>query len=289
VTADGVLVMVGVGLALARAVAAIRDDRLLNRAGRRGAAGGRAQPLLIVGRPLVHRLPMLSRRPALLAGGRAARAAAAAGLAADDVPALRAGAMAVFGGVAMAGGVVIRGGAGAVVALAGLALGFAYADLGLRAPDATRRERVEQEAPALLELTAAAVAAGVRLDAALTGAREAVSGPLGEELDRARASMELGQPRRAELRDLAERTGSPALAGLALAVSLSDRLGVPLAEPLRRQARRARAERARTVQERAAAAGPKVLLVVVFVMVPAAMLPLVVAAGLTVSRAVTGL
>ena len=205
------------------------------------------------------------------------------------MPALRAGAAAVFGGVGLAGGAVVNGGAGLVVALAGLALGFAYADLWLRATDATRRERVEREAPALLELTAAAVAAGVRLDAALMGAREAVAGPLGEELDRARASMELGQPRRAELCDLAERTGSPALAGLALAVSLSDRLGVPLAEPLRRQARRARADRARAVQERAAAAGPKVLLVVVFVMVPAAMLPLVVAVGLTVSRAVTGL
>jgi tight adherence protein C len=282
------LLVAAVGLAIAQAVAALRHDRRVNgRAG--GRTAGRAQPLLVVGRAAVRRAPWLGRRPSILAGERAAHAAAGAGLAAADVAGLRAGAAVAFGATGLAAGALLGGPPGIVVAVMGLALGAVYADLWLRAIDAARRERIEREAPALLELTAAAVRAGVRLDAALAGAREAVAGPLGRELDLARANMDLGHPRRAELRDLAERTGSPALAGLALAVSLSDRLGVPLADPLRRQARRARAERARAVQERAAAAAPKVLLVVVFVMVPAAMLPLVVAVGLTVSGAVTGL
>jgi pilus assembly protein TadC len=69
---------------------------------------------------------------------------------------------------------------------------------------------------------------------------------------------------------------------------VSDRLGVPLAEALRRQARRARAERAHQVAERAAAAGPKMLLVVVFVLVPATLLPIMTALALTALDAVSG-
>ena len=45
------------------------------------------------------------------------------------------------------------------------------------------------------------------------------------------------------------------------------------------------AERARVVQERAAAAAPKVLVVVVFVLVPAALLPVLAAVALSVSGA----
>jgi tight adherence protein C len=103
------------------------------------------------------------------------------------------------------------------------------------------------------------------------------------------ANLALGRPRSEELRDLALRTGSASLAQLALTLRLSDRLGVPLAEALRRQADRARMQRARMVQERAAKAGPRVLVVVVFVLVPAALLPLAAAVILTVLGSFTGL
>ena len=101
-------------------------------------------------------------------------------------------------------------------------------------------------------------------------------------------SMTLGRPRGEEFRDLSERTGAPTLAALGLALRLSDRLGVPLADSLRDQARRSRAEAARTVQERAARAGPRVLAVVVFVLVPAALLPIATAVALTVAGALGG-
>lgn len=103
------------------------------------------------------------------------------------------------------------------------------------------------------------------------------------------ANLALGRRRGDELRDLAERTGSPSLARLAAALRISDRLGVPLAAALRRQAERARAEQARRVQERAAVAAPKILLVVVFVLVPAALLPVMTALALTALDAVNGI
>jgi tight adherence protein C len=126
------------------------------------------------------------------------------------------------------------------------------------------------------------------LDAAIDGAARATGGELAEELERSRVSMTLGRPRGEEFRDLSERTGAPTLAALGLALRLSDRLGVPLADSLRDQARRSRAEAARTVQERAARAGPRVLAVVVFVLVPAALLPIATAVALTVAGALGG-
>ena len=285
--------MTGVGVLLATgAVAAVGE------AGRaaladRGAGASRPSargPVLIgIGRGAVRVAPLLARRPRLLVGERSGYAASAAGLGADDVAALRAGALVAFTGVGVMALMLIGGLLGLLVVALAATFGVAYADVWLRAADRARREKIDRVAPAFLELAAAAVAAGVSLDAALAGARTAVEGPLAEELDLARANIELGHPRRAELHDLAERTGSQSLAGLALAVSLSDRLGVPVADALRRQARRARADRARAVSERAAAAGPKVLVVVVFVLVPAAMLPMVAAIGMTVAGAVTGL
>jgi tight adherence protein C len=76
------------------------------------------------------------------------------------------------------------------------------------------------------------------------------------------------------------------LSGLASALRISDRLGVPLAAGLRRQSARSRAAQAREVQERAAKAAPRVLLVVVFVLVPAAMLPVMTALALTAAGSV---
>jgi len=114
--------------------------------------------------------------------------------------------------------------------------------------------------------------------AAECGQRACGTTELGGELERMQANLALGRSRADELRELAARTGSPSLAQLALALRLSDRLGVPLAEALRRQADRARVQRARAVQERAARAAPKIQLVVALVLVPSVLL--MIAAGL---------
>ena len=205
-----------------------------------------------------------------------------------DVVAARATSAACFGGLGLVGALVIGGPGGIVVGGVLLAFGCVYPDLWLRSAAARRATRIERAAPELLELLAVAVRAGMPLDAAIDGAARAAGGELAEELERSRVSMTLGRPRGEEFRDLSERTGAPTLAALGLALRLSDRLGVPLADSLRDQARRSRAEAARTVQERAARAGPRVLAVVVFVLVPAALLPIATAVALTVAGALGG-
>jgi pilus assembly protein TadC len=284
VTGLGLLLATGAVAAVGEAGRAALADRRLG-----GTPAARGPILIGIGRVVMPAAPLLARRPRLLVGERSGHAASAAGLQVEDVAALRAGAVVAFTAVGVMALMLIGGLLGMLVLALAATFGVGYADIWLRAADRARREKIDRAAPAFLELAAAAVAAGVNLDAALAGARTAVEGPLADELDLARANIELGHPRRAELHDLAERTGSPPLAGLALAVSLSDRLGVPVADALRRQATRARADRARAVSERAAAAGPKVLVVVVFVLVPAAMLPMAAAIGMTMAGAVAGL
>jgi tight adherence protein C len=220
----------------------------------------------------VRMLSALGRRPAALLARRG-----------FDVSEFQAGAAMAFAVLAVLAFMLIGGPTGFVAALALAGFGVAYPGLWLRAAAAGRAERIERRVPELVELVASTVAAGVGLDVALQGAAEAVGGELGAELDLAYANIALGRPRADELRELAARTGSSSLAQLALTLRLSERLGVPLAESLRRQADRSRTQRARDVQECAARAGPRVLVVVVFVLVPSALLPLAAAVLLTMS------
>ncbi len=274
---------------ISRAYSSMREGRELA-AGSQVAArrpGGSSKLLVAIG----GRLPARARSwsPPWAAGEQvAARAAAVAGLVPADVPAFRVGAALAFGAAGVAGAMTVGGVMGLACGALLVGFGLAYPDLWLRTAAARRQEQIERRAPLMLDLMAATVAAGIDLDAALRGAAVASTGPLRDELELARANIELGRTRRDELHDVAQRTGSSSLAGLAMAVSLSDRLGVPLAEALAAQARRARADRGRAVQERSATAGPKVLIVVVFVLVPAALLPLLAAVALSVAGTAGG-
>jgi tight adherence protein C len=198
----------------------------------------------------------------------------------------RAGAVIVFGAVAAVALLLLGGAAGLAVACACGTFGWLFPDLWLRAAAARRAEAIERSAPLAIDLIAAGVAAGIPIDDAIRSAAQASSGPLRDELEAVSANLRLGHRRSSELRDLGERTASPSLARLAAALRISDRLGVPLADGLHRQASRSRAEQARRVQERAARAAPRILLVVVFVLVPAAMLPVMTALGLAAAGSV---
>jgi Flp pilus assembly protein TadB len=276
-----VLLLAGAVTAFSAARSAAARDRSLN-----------PRPVVVGPGAPVRLLCGLGRRPAARLEGRIAwlsrgwtqaPGGAVAVPASVDPAALRAGAVIAFTCLGAATPVLLGGGTGAVAALVLVAFGCAFPDLWLRATAARRAERIERRVPELVELVASMVAAGVGVDQSLRGAGEAVGGELGVELERVHANLALGRARADELRDLAVRTRSPSLGQLALTLRLSDRLGVPLAEALRRQADRARVERSRMVQERAAKAGPRVLVVVVFVLVPAALLPLAAAVTLTVS------
>jgi tight adherence protein C len=274
--------VIGLGLLLVAALVGVAAARSYRRdPTARGSTERRAsiELMVSVGRRLGDGLPRhlaVSPDPGLVRR-------AGSPLALADVPAARGGAAIAFGAVGFVGALAVGGLIGPVIACGLCGFGCVYPDLWLRSLAKRRSARIERAAPALLELVAAGVEAGIPLDAALAGAARAARGELAEELERSRVAIALGRPRSEEFRDLGERTGAPTLAALGLALRLSDRLGVPLAEALRDQADRSRAEAARALQEQAARAGPRVLVVVVFVLVPAALLPIAAAAALTIA------
>ena len=92
-----------------------------------------------------------------------------------------------FGMVGLAGAVTVGGVPGVIAGIVLAGFGCAYADLWLRSAGKQRAARIERAAPALLELVAAAVAAGIPLDAAVAGAANAAGGELADELERSRS------------------------------------------------------------------------------------------------------
>ena len=271
-------------LACAAAVAeearrAWRRDRAINGRARRGGID-RLRSLAALGRMtgrLVDRLP----EPPLQRDRLCERAGSPPDVGDRSVREARVGSTLVMGLLGAFAMLLLAAPGGLAAFAVCTGFGWLYPDLWLRTAAGRRSEQIESQAPLALDLIAATVSAGVGLDHALAAAAEASTGPLRAELERVGSNLALGRRRSHELRDLAERTGSPSLTRLAAALRVSDRLGVPLAEGLRRQARRPRAERALRVQERAATAAPRMLLVVVLMLVPAALLPVVAALALT--------
>lgn len=278
---NGWALLVAAGLFGAEALRAHRREQ---RAGGSTARRSALEVMARIGRRPAGRLPAMLAPPP----DPAVLRQAGAHVSGDDVVAARIASALLFGTIGLAGAAAVGGPPGLVAGIGLLGFGCAYPDLWLRSAAKRRASRIERAAPALLDLVAAAVEAGIPLAAAVAGAANAAGGELADEMERSRISMAIGRPRGEELRDLSRRTGAPTLAALGLALRLSDRLGVPLAESLRGQAERSRAEAARAVQERAARAGPRVLAVVVFVLVPAALLPIGAAVALTVAGALGG-
>lgn len=272
----GSLLLGSLALALAAVAVWSREPRLASRR----VVERSAQPPLLC--RLGRRLPVRPPRPPGAVDDRMLpRAGLDQRLGAGGVEELRAGSSLVFGGAGLAAALLVGGLVGPLVGVAMAGFGWLYPELWVRSAVRRRTDLAERQAPVVLDLVAVTVAAGVAVDAALSAASGATGSPLREELERVVAGLGVGRRRVDLLRELADRTGSPSLERLAAALRISDRLGVPLAGELRLQADRARAEQGRRVQERAARATPRILLVVVFALVPAALLPVMVAVALT--------
>ena len=124
--------------------------------------------------------------------------------------------------------------------------------------------------PDALDLLAACVEGGATLDHALAAAAPHVEGPLGARFAACAAQLRSTRPRREVLQALG---GEPvrALGRAGHALAAADELGSPLASTLTEQAAMQRELARLAVRERAAAAGPKIALVVAVTLVPSAL------------------
>ena len=147
--------------------------------------------------------------------------------------------------------------------------------IGLRA-DRVRHRRMDDQVPQLLDLLAAASAAGLSAHQAIERAAEGVGGPLGNELARCIDRVRLGARWRHELADLAERLALGDLQRAVAIMTRSERLGTPLATACAELASSVRHARRSRAMERARTASVKMLFPLVFLVLPAFLLLTVV-------------
>jgi tight adherence protein C len=170
------------------------------------------------------------------------------------------------------------------LSLAGAAVGgFLAPDLWLARRARQRASRASLELADVLDLLAVAVEAGLGPGRALAEVGAQRGGLVAEELRAVAARVELGVPSAEALATLARRLPLGSVRALVAAVERADRHGAPLAHALMGLAEEARTERARRLQERAAAAAPRIQLAIALLLVPAVLL--LVAAGLVHSMA----
>jgi tight adherence protein C len=164
---------------------------------------------------------------------------------------------------------------------------------GYRLPDfilARRASRIRSRGaalvPDLLDVVAVCVTAGLTPRLALDRAALSVGEPLRQELARARRDVGLGGTWRQALLGIADRSGLEEVRRLASVIERSERLGTPVAGPLRELAGTVRAERRAREEERARRAPVTMLFPLVFLILPAFVLAAVVPAILVATRGV---
>jgi tight adherence protein C len=135
-----------------------------------------------------------------------------------------------------------------------------------------RNQRVLQELPEILDIMAVALSAGDSLFAALARVVSHSTGILAGELQRVFVALELGADLEGELDELARRLPSRQVAEFANKLKLALRRGSPLAEMIREQSISVRAEIRNEALRRAGQNETKMLIPLVFLILPVTVL-----------------
>ena len=139
-----------------------------------------------------------------------------------------------------------------------------------------RVERADREVPLFLDLLAAASLAGLSGQLALRRAVESTEGPLSEELSDVIRSVDLGARWRDELRSASDRLPLPDLRRAVATMTRAESLGSSLSDALLELASEVRDARRSAATERARKAPVKMLIPLVFLVLPAFLLLTVV-------------
>jgi tight adherence protein C len=136
-----------------------------------------------------------------------------------------------------------------------------------------RREReVEKALPNFLDMLTFTVEAGLGFVPALQRVTRAISGVLGEELQRVLVRFDLGFSKQEALGELVERLPSTSVEHFVEAILLSERLGTSLARTLRVQATLLRLRRRQRAEVQAQTAPIRIIPALVFFFLPSLLL-----------------
>jgi tight adherence protein C len=187
------------------------------------------------------------------------------------------------GNLTPAGFQAVRYSLGALLAIAGLALGLlvpiglpeivaapvvgaAFAITGFMLPMlwleqliAQRRRQIQRSLAEATDLLTLVVESGMSLDEGLLSITERFHNALGDEIGKVLREIRLGRPRMAALEHMADLAGVPDLHHLVESIVQSDQMGVPIARLLRVQATEMRRRQRQHAQERAAQASSRMV------------------------------
>ena len=131
-----------------------------------------------------------------------------------------------------------------------------------------RRERCEVELAHALGEMVMGVEAGLTLEMVMSQYVTRHRSDLAAEFSQVLNQIAVGTSRTEALEDMRERTPTPEVQGFVTAVQHNQRIGTPLAEILRQQARTARRRRRQAVEEQAAKLSLKMIFPTVFCILP---------------------
>lgn len=152
------------------------------------------------------------------------------------------------------------GGSAALFGIAGCAGGFFYPELWLRDITRTRSTAILRTLPFYLDVITLAIEAGSNLTGGLTQAvQKTGDSALRREFSRVLRDIRSGKTRADALRDLADRTGSPAISNVVAGLIQADRTGSSLGPLLRAQASHLRSQRFQQAEKLAMEAPVKLL------------------------------
>ena len=152
-----------------------------------------------------------------------------------------------------------------------------------------RSEELRRELPDVLDLLTISVEAGLAFDAALSQVARNTEGPLGAELFRVLQEMQIGTGRIDALRALADRTDLEELRIFVGAMVQADSFGIPVANVLRLQSKEMRIRRSQRAEEKAQQVPVKILIPLIFCIMPALFVVVLGPAAIRVMHALRGL
>ena len=151
-----------------------------------------------------------------------------------------------------------------------------------------RTAQLQKALPDALDLLSISVESGLGFDASLAQVARNTEGPLADELARVLQEMQIGMGRGPALRALGERTRVEDIKGFVSAMVQADALGIPVAQVLRVQSREIRTKRRQRAEEQAQKVAIKILVPLIFCILPCLFIAVIGPAGLGMLEAFSG-
>lgn len=172
--------------------------------------------------------------------------------------------------------------------LCAITVGLLWVDVLLDGAARRRQAQIDRDLPDFLDVLSVCISAGIAFRPAMMRVSEAVGGPVGEEVNTALRQISLGVSRREAFEALRERNPSEPLGLFVSSFLQAEELGVGLAEALTGLARDMRRDAAQRARRRAQNTVPRISLVVIVTILPAALLLIIASLLLNADFSVVG-